>query len=55
MSASLRHFSAEDELRMAHAAAYGAALAAGDGKKPAIRRYARTLLKLAYPDYRGTR
>ena len=51
LSASVRHLSAEVELRLAHANAYGAVLAHGSTKSdPALRKYTRRLIRLAYPD-----
>jgi hypothetical protein len=45
------NFGAELELRMAHAEAYGSALAFGESKNShKLRRYQRGLLKQAHPE-----
>lgn len=46
----LAHLDAGDELRVAHGSAYGAAIGMGGGNDPKLRRHARNLLRLAYPE-----
>jgi hypothetical protein len=50
-SDAIHNFGAEFELRMAHAEAYGAALAFGtDKNNHKLKRHIRVLTRLAYPE-----